>query len=61
MSGTVGMISQATSGKAPAEKMLFKRNGNGRFFANNMTGPEAIEMPENISETGMMMGANCYK
>ena len=27
-------------------------------FANNMSeAPEAIEMPENVSESGMMMGA----
>ena len=33
MTGTVGMISQAISGKAPAkEKCYSKRNGNERFF-----------------------------
>ena len=58
MSGTVGMISQAISGKAPAEKNAVQKGMEMEgAFANNMTGPEAIEMPENISETGMMMGA----
>ena len=58
MSGSVGMISQAISGKAPSEKTAIQRGMEMKdSFANNMASPEALEMPENISETGMMMGA----
>ena len=58
MTGSVGMISQAISGKAPKEKNAIQKGMEMKdSFANNMASPEAIEMPENISETGMMMGA----
>ena len=58
MSGTVGMISQAISGKAPKEQNAIQKGMEMKdSFANNMTAPEALEMPENISESGMMMGA----
>ena len=58
MSGTVGMISQAISGKAPKEQTAIQKGmAMESSFANNMSAPEALEMPENISETGMMMGA----
>ena len=60
MSGTVGMISQAISGKAPKEKNALQKGAEMKdSFANNMeeAGPQALEMPENISESGMMMGA----
>ena len=60
MSGTVGMISQAISGKAPKEKNAIQKGAEIKdSFANGMSekGPQAIEMPENISESGMMMGA----
>ena len=60
ISGTVGMISQAISGKAPKEKTALQKGAEMKdSFANNMgeAGPKALEMPENISESGMMMGA----
>ena len=58
MSGTVGMISQAISGKAPKEQNAIQKGMEMEdSFANNMSAPEALEMPESISETGMMMGA----
>ncbi len=60
MSGTVGMISQAISGKAPKEKTALQKGVEMKdSFANKMVeqGPEALEMPENISDSGMMMGA----
>ena len=60
MSGSVGMISQAISGKAPKEKnAITQGNEMKESFVSKMTeaGPEAIEMPENVSESGMMMGA----
>ena len=58
MSGSVGMISQAISGKAPTEKNAIQKGMEMKdSFANNMAAPEALTMPENISETGMMMGA----
>ena len=58
MTGTVGMISQAISGKAPKEQNAIQKGMEMKdSFANNMAAPEALEMPENISETGMMMGA----
>jgi hypothetical protein len=60
MSGTVGMISQAISGKAPKEKNALQKGADIKdSFANKMgeAGPQALEMPENISESGMMMGA----
>ena len=60
MSGTVGMISQAISGKAPTEKTALQKGTEMKgSFANNMAeaGPQALDMPENISESGMMMGA----
>ena len=60
MSGTVGMISQAISGKAPKEKNALQKGAEMEdSFANNMaeSGPQAIEMPANVSESGMMMGA----
>ena len=58
MTGSVGMISQAISGKAPSQKNAIQKGMEMKdSFANNMTSPEALEMPENISESGMMMGA----
>ena len=58
MTGSVGMISQAISGKAPSQKNAIQRGMEMKdSFANNMASPEALEMPENISESGMMMGA----
>ncbi len=60
MSGTVGMISQAISGKTPKEKtaitqgMEMKDSVAGKI---EEAGPKALEMPEDISESGMMMGA----
>ena len=60
MSGTVGMISGAISGKAPKEKSAIAQGTEmeGSFAAEmGETGPEALEMPENVSESGMMMGA----
>ena len=60
MSGTVGMISQAISGKTHKEKTALQKGAEIKnSFASKMgeAGPQAIEMPENISETGMMMGA----
>jgi hypothetical protein len=58
MSSTVGMISQAISGKAPKEQNAIQKGMEMEdSFANNMSAPEALEMPESISETGMMMGA----
>ena len=60
MSGTVGMISQAISGKAPKEKNALQKGTEIKgSFASKMgeAGPQALEMPENVSETGMMMGA----
>ena len=60
MSGSVGMISQAISGKAPKEKNAIAQGAEMKdSFASKMeeTGPQALEMPENISESGMMMGA----
>jgi hypothetical protein len=58
MSSTVGMISQAISGKAPKEQNAIQKGMEMEdSFANNMSTPEALEMPESISETGMMMGA----
>ena len=60
MSGTVGMISQAISGKTPTEKTALQKGTEMKgSFANSMAeaGPQALEMPENISESGMMMGA----
>ena len=58
MSGTVGMISQAISGRAPKEQTAIQQGmAMENSIANNMAAPEALEMPENVSETGMMMGA----
>ena len=60
MSGTVGMISKAISGKAPKEKTALQKGAEMKdSFVSKMAeaGPEALEMPEDISETGMMMGA----
>ena len=60
MSGTVGMISGAISGKAAKEKSAVAQGTEmkGSFAAGMAeSGPAALEMPENISETGMMMGA----
>ena len=58
MSGTVGMISQAISGKTPKEKNAIQKGMEMEgSVVNNMAAPETLEMPENISETGMMMGA----
>ena len=60
MSGTVGMISGAISGRAPKEKSAIAQGTEMKgSFAGKMAegGPEALEMPENISESGMMMGA----
>ena len=60
MSGTVGMISQAISGKQPSAKTAVQQGTDMKgSFVEKMgeAGPKAIEMPEDISETGMMMGA----
>ncbi|SVB86665.1 uncharacterized protein METZ01_LOCUS239519, partial [marine metagenome] len=60
MSGTVGMISGAISGKAATEKSAAAQGTEmkGSFAAGmSESGPEALEMPENVSESGMMMGA----
>ena len=60
MSGSVGMISQAISGKAPKEKNAIAQGAEMKdSFASKMSeaAPEAIEMPENVSESGMLMGA----
>ena len=60
MSGTVGMISGAISGKTPKEKSAIAQGAEIEgSFAGQMAeaGPEALEMPENVSESGMMMGA----
>ena len=60
MSGSVGMISQAISGKAPKAKNAITQGTEMKgSFASKMDemGPAAIEMPENVSESGMMMGA----
>ncbi len=60
MSGTVGMISQAISGKQPSAKTAVQQGTDMKgSFVEKMgeAGPKAIEMPEDISESGMMMGA----
>ena len=58
MSGTVGMISGAISGKAQSKNAITQGSEKGSFAAGMAeAGPEAIEMPENVSESGMMMGA----
>ena len=58
MSGTVGMISGAISGKAQGKNAIAQGSEKGSFAAGMAeAGPEAIEMPENVSESGMMMGA----
>jgi hypothetical protein len=60
MSGTVGMISKAISGKAPKTKSAVAQGTEmkGSFAAEMQeTAPTAVEMPSDISETGMMMGA----
>jgi hypothetical protein len=60
MSGSVGMISGAISGKTPKEKNAVAMGMDMKGSAGAMMaegGPEAIEMPENVSESGMMMGA----
>ena len=52
------MISPAISGKATAEKNAIQRGMEMKdSFANNMSAPEALEMPENISESGLMLGS----
>ena len=60
MSGSIGMISQAVSGKATKEKSAVAQGTEMKgSFAGEMTkeAPVAIDMPENISEPGMLMGA----
>jgi len=60
MSGSVGMISQAISGKATKEKSAVAQGTEMKgSFAGEMSkeAPAAIDMPEDISESGMMMGA----
>ncbi len=58
MSGSVSMISQAISGKVSDEKNAVQKGMEMEdSFANSMSSPEALEMPDDISETGMMMGA----
>ena len=60
MSSTVGMISGAISGKALETKSAAVQGAqmkNSFVSKMNETGPEAIEMPENVTESGMMMGA----
>ena len=60
MSGTVGMISGAISGQASSEKNAVEQ---GAEIESSLTtkiseeGPTAIEMPEDVSESGMLMGA----
>ncbi len=60
ISGTVGMISGAISGKSPTEESAVQQ---GAKVDSSLTakmseeGPTAIEMPENVSESGMLMGA----
>jgi hypothetical protein len=60
ISGTVGMISGAISGKAPEEKNAVAQGLETEgSLVEKMTsqGPSIIEMPEEVSESGMMMGA----
>ena len=60
MSGTVGMISKAISGKTPKTKSAVAQGNEikGSFAAEMQeAAPTAVEMPSDISETGMMMGA----
>ena len=60
ISGTVGMISGAISGKTPTEKNAVAQGLETEgSLVEKMTdqGPSIIEMPENVSESGMMMGA----
>ncbi|MDA9066119.1 hypothetical protein N9K18_02590, partial [Candidatus Pelagibacter sp.] len=59
LSGTVGMISGAISGKAPKGQTAVQAGSVEGSLAAGMSdaGPAALEMPENISEAGMMMGA----
>ena len=59
LSGAVGMISGAISGKGPAAKTAVQvGNAEGSLAAGMATqAPVGLEMPEDISEAGMMMGA----
>ena len=59
MSGTVGMISNAISGKTQKATTAVQAGSKKGTFAAGMVdaAPEAVEMPEEISEAGMMMGA----
>ena len=59
MSGTVGMISSAIAGKGPKGKTAVQAGSAKGTVAAGMidAAPEAVEMPEEISEAGMMMGA----
>ena len=59
MSGTVGMISSAIAGKAPEGKTAIQAGSAKGTVASGMidAAPEAVEMPNDISEAGMMMGA----
>ena len=59
MSGTVGMISSAIAGRAPKAKTAVQVGSAKGTVAAGMidAAPEAVEMPDDISEAGMMMGA----
>ena len=59
MSGTVGMISSAIAGKSPKAKTAIQAGSAKGTVAAGMidAAPEAVEMPSDISEAGMMMGA----
>ena len=59
MTSSVGMISGAISGKAQEKTDILSAGSGKGSAAEKMMGasPAAIEMPENMSEAGMMMGA----
>jgi len=59
MSSSVGMISGAISGKqAKGQSVIAMGSSEGSPAAMMVeAGPTALEMPENISDSGMMMGA----
>ena len=59
MSGTVGMISSAIAGRGPKGKTAVQAGSAKGTVAAGMidAAPEAVEMPDDISEAGMMMGA----
>ena len=59
LSGAVGMISGAISGKNPAAKTAVQIGSAEGSLASDMAAgaPVGLEMPADISEAGMMMGA----